>query len=76
MTEAAQTAIHNILSKSYLKGKKIIAVSYKSKVLHLTICPTVLLDENRGKVYEFLMESAPVAREVVQELKKRVSFRA
>lgn len=67
--------MNNILSKSYLKGKKIIAVSYKSKVLHLTICPTVLLDENRGKVYEFLMESAPVAREVVQELKKRVSFR-
>lgn len=75
MTEAAETAIQNILSKSYLKGKKIIAVSYKSKVLHLTICPTVLLDENRGKVYEFLMESAQVAREVVQELKKRVSFR-
>lgn len=75
MTEAAATAIQNILSKSYLKGKKIIAVSYKSKVLHLTICPTVLLDENRGKVYEFLMESAQVAREVVAELKKRVSFR-
>lgn len=75
MTEAAETAIQNILSKSYLKGKKIIAVSYKSKVLHLTICPTVLLDENRGKVYEFLMESAQVAREVVAELKKRVSFR-
>ena len=75
MTEPATTAMNNILSKPYLKGKKIIAVSYKSKVLHLTICPTVLLDENRGKVYEFLMESAQVAREVVAELKKRVSFR-
>lgn len=75
MTPKAEAEINAILSHRKLKGKKIIMVYYKSKVLHLRISPTVIIDENSGKLYEFPIDDPLTAREVVRELKKRVSFR-
>lgn len=75
MTPKAEAEINAILSHRPLKGKKIIMVHYKSKVIRLTISPTVVLDENSGKLYEFPIDDPLTAREVVRELRKRVSFR-
>lgn len=75
MTRKAEAEINAILSHRPLKGKKIIMVHYKSKVIRLTISPTVVLDENSGKLYEFPIDDHLTAREVVRELRKRVSFR-
>lgn len=75
MTPRAEQEINAILSHKPLKGKKIIMVHYKSKVISLTISPTVILDENSGQLFEFPIDDPLVAREVVQELRKRVSFR-